>query len=122
MTNLANNSRSFVEQHGRSVDHHYYERLESDGREGWPEASNSPDTIPAIPDTSGTSPMFNRDTREASVATRRVYHVPSDVDTDFRDGGGDGASQIEDDGSRWVVMDKDTLGNGLYRLITRRRD
>ena len=117
---MKNNARRMVSQRGEPVRHHFYDLLDDDGRETAVEADGSPETITAIQGETGLTVGFERNIRGVDVESRRVYHVRDDLNNDIRDTGGSGTSQLADSGGRWNVVQKDRLGNGLLRLITKR--
>lgn len=113
---FANALRDLIEEEGREVKHHYYERVEEDGREVWVEASTSPDTIIALPEETGPSFGFERNIREANLAARKDYFVKDTVEN-LRTGGGSDSSQIVDGDEKYILMVKDDLDNGVFKLV-----
>lgn len=93
----------------------------SEDSEYGPEYEETERTVVAVQDETQTG-RLERDQRETSPNTTRVYYVSTEeeVPITIEDGGGGSATEVEDTGSVWVVTDYDNLGNGVYRLLTRR--
>ena len=121
MGSFERQARAMVDSAGREVEHRFFERIESDGREVWTEHEESPQTIMAIPDETGRGLGFDREINEIETKSAREYHTRDDVEH-LRDGGGDRASRIVDRGTEWIVMQLDELGTGTFRLICWRDD
>lgn len=121
MDAIEREARRTVSNEGHEVTHRFFEQVSGDGREAWVEATASPRTVMAIPDETGQGLGFARDALETDIQSSRIYYLRDDVD-DLRDGGGDSASKLVDDGTEYVVMDIDTLDNGLFRAICWRED
>ena len=104
---------------GIDVDLYRYEEGES-GSRGTPHTltTESPTTVPAIPDPGGKSLAYG--VFGVEVDADMVYLVHEDEAID--DGGGDGATRIVQDGDVYVVIDADTSQRHGFAVLECERD
>lgn len=115
-------TRRKIDRHGHDVTLTNYEvASEDEYGERYQQTTDSPKTVQAIVDRTSKGIGYERDARSADTKSARLFHVKDTV-TGITDGGGDGASTITDDGTDYVVMEKDDLQNGSYRLLCWRED
>jgi len=109
--------REMIERYGYEVDHHFYQRAESDGREAWTEHPDSPEQIVMVPDTVG-GVGIDRSQLRVRVDGSRMYFCDSTDAANVRGGGGTGASEIHDGDREYVVLNTHTLNAGFTTLDT----
>jgi hypothetical protein len=106
---------------GQPVRLRNYEKQESDGRQIWTETNPSPHDVTALVDPA-TTPRADRGIYDASdIELSRSFHIKSDASpavSNVRDGGGEGASEIEYDNQTWIVLYREDRATGLIELIT----
>jgi hypothetical protein len=105
---------------GEQVRLRNYEKRESDGRQIWTETTASPHDVTALVDPA-TTPRADRGIYDASdIELSRSFHIKSESSaaSNLRDGGGDGASEIEYDNQVWIVLYREDRATGLIELIT----
>lgn len=110
-----------LDRAGRDVTLTVYEKTgEDEYGENFSESPNTPATVKAR--VVRSSVTLERDARAASVDAPVEVFVKDDIpDVDLlKDGGGDGAADIQVDGETLVVALKDVQDNGLIRLVCRR--
>lgn len=111
-------ARRALDRVGRDVTLRNYERSESGGRESWSATASSPHTITARVDRT-QSPTTDRSLRETGEPEADVsVYIRDDASgaSNIRDGGGEGASEIDVDGVTYAVIQRDVQDNGLYAL------
>jgi hypothetical protein len=105
---------------GQPVQLRNYEKRESDGRQIWTETTASPHDVTALVDPA-TTPRADRGIYDASdIELSRSFHInpSSQAAANLRDGGGEGASEIEYDSQVWIVLYREDRATGLSELIT----
>lgn len=131
-----------LRRHARDVDLYVYERVgEDDYGENYTETDDSPITVSGRVDIGGGgTSSVDRDARAASVDSEAdifirpttatgyafVYNgntyggadggTYEGTEVELTDGGGDGATEVEVDGTRYVAVVIDDQDNGLLRL------
>jgi len=104
---------------GRDVTLRNYAKTESDGRQIWSETTNSPHTVTALVDPA-TRPRPDRDVYDAGdINLTRSFHIEGGTAavSNLRDGGGEGATEIDYDGRTWIVLHREDRATGLVELI-----
>lgn len=116
--------RRVLEARGVEVTVRNYTRSTSDGRESWSETAGSPHTLTALVDPT-RAPRPERDAYDAGeVAVQRSFHIETGTtaESNTRDGGGEGATEVDYDGQTWVVLQLEARNTGLTELICERDD
>lgn len=112
-----------IDRLGRDVTLQNYSKTgEDDYGEDW--SADSPQTIKARVAKASGFPLVETDRRmieQGEVNTPTEVYIKDSV-TGIRDGGGEGASEIEVDGETLVVLQIDDNDRGVIRLICERED
>ncbi|MDL0133518.1 hypothetical protein [Halobacterium salinarum] len=94
-----------IRAHGVSLDHYWFETTTETSRgQATTVAGDAPESIMAIPDPGSRSLGYDA-LFGAEVDADMTYLVDSDVDVD--DGGGEGASRLQQHDEVYVVIDAD---------------
>ena len=104
---------------GQNVTLRNYEKTESDGRQIWTETSVSPHSVTALVDPA-TTPSPDRDVYDAGdIDLTRSFHIENGTAavSNLRDGGGEGATELDYDGRTWIVLHREARQTGLVELV-----
>ena len=111
-------ARRALRRAGVDVELYNFEQAEAADSRGqpWSQTDASPQTIDAIADPGGKSVSYG--TFGVEVDADQVYLVDADlVDEGLRDGGGEGASVIVQDGKAYRVIDADRSQNHGFAVL-----
>jgi hypothetical protein len=104
---------------GQPVQLRNYEKTESGGRQIWSETADSPHTVTALIDPA-TTPTPDRDVYDAGdINLTRSFHIKSGTAavSNLRDGGGEGATELDYGGRTWLVLHREDPQTGLVELV-----
>lgn len=114
--------RRLLAKRGQSITLRNYTRSTSDGRELWSQTTDSPHSLSALVDPT-QQPSPDRDAYDAGeVDVVRSFHIESGTTAadNARDGGGEGATEIDYNSQTWAVLQLDDRGTGLTECVCKR--
>jgi len=116
-------ARRALRRAGVDVELHNFEQADADDSRGapWTQTAGSPHSILAIPDPGGKSISYG--TFGVEVDADQVFLVDAGlVDDGLRDGGGEGASVIVQDGASYRVIDAGRSQGHGFAVLECERD